>query len=252
MQRPRSSPAIAPPDFLRLAGHPLRWQILGLLAAGDRQVGELVELIGKPQNLVSYHMGLLRRSGLVRARRSSADGRDSYQILDLKRCGELLAETGSALHPALRSAGPTQPSTAPETAAVLFLCTGNSSRSQMAEALLRVRSSEHVQARSAGIQPKPVHQDAVRVMHERGVDLSGARSKHVDEFTGDHFDHVITLCDRVREVCPPFPGVQNIAHWSTPDPANRPGGIAAFRDTAAELDERIGFLLHRLGQPAAT
>jgi protein-tyrosine-phosphatase len=252
MQRPRPSPLIAPPDFLRLAGHPLRWQILGLLAAGDRQVGELVELIGKPQNLVSYHMGLLRRSGLVRARRSSADGRDSYQILDLKRCGELLAETGSALHPALRSAGPAQPPAAPRAASVLFLCTGNSSRSQMAEALLRVRSAERVRVRSAGSHPKPVHPDAIRVMDEYGVDLSSARSKHLDEFADDQFDHVITLCDRVREVCPQFAGAARSAHWCTPDPAGRPAGIVAFRDTATELDERIGFLLHRLGQPAAT
>src|SRR5204863_9859197 len=99
----------SPPRFLRLAGHPLRWRLLSELARSDRRVGELCELAGRRQSLVSYHLRQLREGGLVSARRSAADGRDSYYVLDLARCGELLASAGTALHPALapaaRSAG---------------------------------------------------------------------------------------------------------------------------------------------------
>jgi len=93
---------IAPPVFLRLAGHPLRWRLLGELARSDLQVRELTTLVGQPQNLVSYHLGQLRRKDLVTARRSNADGRDMYYSLDIARCGQLLAAAGGALHPALR------------------------------------------------------------------------------------------------------------------------------------------------------
>ncbi|MEK8110467.1 hypothetical protein NKG94_51390 [Micromonospora sp. M12] len=83
-------------------------------------------------------------------------------------------------------------------------------------------------------------------------ELGDAHSKHFDEYTGRHFDHVITLCDRVREICPELPGNPQATHWSMPDPARDPVGLPAFVRTAAELDERIGFLLHRIAahQPA--
>ena len=96
----------APPRFLRLAGHPLRWQLLSELARSDRRVGELCELAGRRQSLVSYHLRQLRDGGLVSMRRSAADGRDTYYVLDLARCGELLAGAGVALHPALAPAAP--------------------------------------------------------------------------------------------------------------------------------------------------
>src|SRR4051794_41204047 len=106
------------------------------LAGSDLRVRELATLTGQPQNLVSYHLRLLRDGGLVTATRSSFDGRDSYYHLDLDRCAEALAGTGSALHPAL-STTPSPRRSASGT--VLFVCTGNSARSPIAAALLRHR-----------------------------------------------------------------------------------------------------------------
>jgi protein-tyrosine-phosphatase len=139
---------------------------------------------------------------------------------------------------------------------VLFLCTGNSARSQMAEALARVRSGGLVEAHSAGSHPKPLHPDAVRVMRdEHGIDLAGQRSKHLGEFARQRFDRVISLCDRVREVCPEFPGDPETIHWSMPDPAaghavgDAEAGYRAFQQAADELETRIGFLLAALAPP---
>jgi ArsR family transcriptional regulator, arsenate/arsenite/antimonite-responsive transcriptional repressor / arsenate reductase (thioredoxin) len=247
---------LAPPGFLRLAGHPLRWRLLGELARSDRMVHELTGLVGQPQNLVSYHLGKLRDAHLVSARRSSADRRDAYYTVDLARLGHLLAATGGALHPALRLAPPAPRGARPgaATVRVLFLCTGNSARSQIAEALAGARSGGLVDAHSAGSRPKPLHPNAVRVMYEeQGIDLSGHHSKHLSVFAEQRFDWVITLCDRVREVCPEFPGQPETTHWSIPDPAAVSGddeaSYPAFQQTAAELETRIGFLLAALTNP---
>src|SRR3954469_20117225 len=214
-----------PPPFLRLAGHPLRWRLLSELSRSDRRVGELCELAGRRQSLVSYHLRQLRDGGLVSMRRSAADGRDTYYVLDLPRCGELLSSAGLSLHPGLaRTPRPsTRPGRRSALARVLFLCTGNSARSQIAEALCEQLSGGAVRAVSAGSHPKPLHPDAVRVLAQRGIDIAGRRSKHVSELAGTRFDHVISLCDRVREVCPEFPGGPELIHWSIPDPAREPG-----------------------------
>jgi ArsR family transcriptional regulator, arsenate/arsenite/antimonite-responsive transcriptional repressor / arsenate reductase (thioredoxin) len=237
----------APPRFLRLAGHSLRWRLLSELGRSDRRVGELCELAGRPQSLVSYHLRQLRDGGLVSTRRSAADGRDTYYVLDLARCGELLSSAGVSLHPGLAAGPRPELRTGATPARVLFLCTGNSSRSQIAEALAERLSDGAVSAVSAGSRPKPLHPNAVRVMRERGIDLAGRRSKHLDEFAAERFDYVITLCDRVREVCPEFPGGPEQIHWSIPDPAREPGGddetLPAFERTADELAARIPFLL---------
>src|SRR5918992_4486748 len=225
--------ATQPPEILGLLSDPLRWQLVGELGRSDRRVGELVELVGKPQNLVSYHLAELRRAGIVSARRSAADGRDVYYRADLLRCRDLLGEAGLALHPGV-SLAPMGPVATPRPARprVLFLCTGNSARSQIAEALVEHRSAGTVEARSAGSHPKPLHPNAVRVMAERGVDISGRPTKSLTRFARTRFDRVITLCDKVREICPELPGAPIAAHWSMADPAaeddNGKGTYLAF------------------------
>jgi protein-tyrosine-phosphatase/DNA-binding transcriptional ArsR family regulator len=235
---------LGPPRFLRLAGHPLRWQLLSELAHSDRRVGELCDLADRRQSLVSYHLRQLRDGGLVTMRRSAADGRDTYYVLDLSRCGDLLADAGASLHPGL---APVPRARQTASARLLFLCTGNSARSQIAEALCEQLSGGSVSAASAGSHPKPLHPNAVRVMRERGIDIAGRRSKHLSEFSRERFDYVISLCDRVREVCPEFPGGPDVIHWSIPDPAREPGTDAetlpAFECTAGELATRINFLI---------
>lgn len=256
-----------PPEVLRLLSDPLRWQLMRALAAGDHRVGELVDVVGKPQNLVSYHLADLRRAGLVSARRSSADGRDVYYRAELNRCGELIADAGRSLHPGLeasspRHALPSRPALAATHARlgggrrhrprVLFLCTGNSARSQIAEALLDRRAEGGVEARSAGSHPKPLHPNAARVMAERGVDISTHASKPLTRFVKSRFDRVITLCDKVREICPEFPGAPLRAHWSIPDPS---GAGTTDRSTypmfvaiADDIDDRVELLLAELFQ----
>jgi protein-tyrosine-phosphatase len=128
------------------------------------------------------------------------------------------------------------------------LCTGNSARSQIAEALLRHHGGTRVEAFSAGSHPKQLHPNALRAMRERfGIDISGQRVKHLSEFTGRRFDYVISLCDRLREICPDFPGSPEMVHWSIPDPAAEGAGeYAPFERTAADLDTRVRFLIHHL------
>jgi protein-tyrosine-phosphatase len=121
----------------------------------------------------------------------------------------------------------------------------------MAEALARARSGGVVEAYSAGSHPKPLHSNAVRVMRDgHGIELAGQASKHLGVFADQRFDWVISLCDRVREVCPEFPGQPETIHWSIPDPAaghaDDSASYPAFQQTAAELETRIGFLLAAL------
>ncbi|GAA4673011.1 arsenate reductase/protein-tyrosine-phosphatase family protein [Phytohabitans rumicis] len=232
------------PAFVRLAGHPLRWRLLTELAHSDLRVRELVELVGQPQNLVSYHLRLLRAGGLVTAARSSFDGRDSYYHLDLDRCAQALAGAGAALHPALRLDTPAPVGARrPHGLAVLFMCTGNSARSPIAEALLRQHTGGHVAAISAGSHPKPrLHPHAVQVLRHRfGIDVAAQLPRHMDTLTGHRFDYVITLCDRAREVCPAFDSHPRRLHWSIPDPAA--AGYEAFTRTAADIDTRVRHLL---------
>ena len=126
---------------------------------------------------------------------------------------------------------------------VLILCTGNSARSQMAEGLLRHDAGNVYEVFSAGTKPTRVRPEAIAVMREVGIDISGHRSKSVDEFAGQDFDYVITVCDNAKESCPIFPAKTKRIHWSIDDPAAVQGPeeerLAAFRRIRDELRARL-------------
>lgn len=131
---------------------------------------------------------------------------------------------------------------------VLILCTGNSCRSQMAEGLWRQLGASHWESFSAGSNPAGyVHPLAIEAMRENGIDLSAARSKHVDEFADQAFDLVVTVCDNARESCPNFPGAKQTLHWPFDDPAHVEGSAekkrAAFRDVRDKIGRRIASFL---------
>lgn len=124
---------------------------------------------------------------------------------------------------------------------VLFLCTGNSCRSQMAEGLLRHLGGHRYEAFSAGTQPAGLNPDAVRVMSELGTDISSHRSKHVEEFQNRDFDLVVTVCDHAREGCPVLPGASRMLHWNIDDPAGR--DVSAFRSARDAIAAHVRELL---------
>ena len=126
---------------------------------------------------------------------------------------------------------------------VLFLCTGNSARSIMAEALLRQHGGDRFEVHSAGTIPKGINPLTLRVLADAGIDASWARSKSVDEYLGQTFDYVITVCDQARQVCPVFPGVHESLHWGYEDPAEATGSederLAVFRRVFVQMGERV-------------
>jgi len=126
---------------------------------------------------------------------------------------------------------------------VLFLCTGNSCRSQMAEGFLRELGGAAFDVASAGVDPTRINPLAVRVMAEAAIDISEQYSKSVDEMTGQDFDYVITVCDRAREACPIFPRAARSLHWSFEDPAEATGAeddrLIVFRRVRDEISGRV-------------
>jgi arsenate reductase len=126
---------------------------------------------------------------------------------------------------------------------VLFVCTGNSARSIMAEALLRRHGSDRFEVHSAGTDPRGVHPLTLRVLADAGIDASWARSKSVNEFLGQRFDYVITVCDQARRVCPVFPGVHESLHWGYEDPAEATGTeeerLRVFKRVFIAMGERV-------------
>jgi arsenate reductase len=126
---------------------------------------------------------------------------------------------------------------------ILVVCTGNSARSQMAEGLFRHRLGDRYEVQSAGTEPTQVRSEAIAVMGEIGIDISGHRSKSINEFMGQEFRYVITVCDNANESCPVFPGKTERIHWSFEDPAARQGTEeerrAAFRRIRDQIDARI-------------
>ncbi len=133
--------------------------------------------------------------------------------------------------------------TAPDPIRVLFVCTGNSARSVMAEALLRHHGGDRFEVFSAGTEPKGINPLTVRILAEAGIDASFARSKSVTEFLGQPFDYVVTVCDQARQSCPVFPGAHESLHWGYEDPAEATGSdeerLAVFRRVCIQIAERV-------------
>jgi protein-tyrosine-phosphatase/DNA-binding MarR family transcriptional regulator len=254
MTQASTSPTV--PDFLKLLSHEIRWKLLSALAQSDYRVQELVRLVDQPANLVSYHLRQLRDQHVVIERRSSADERSVYYSLDLETVRTRYRAAGDALHPALGTIGElSSPESFPfshPSPRVLFLCTENSARSQIAEALLRHLTQGRIEAYSAGSHPTSVHPLARQVLEAQGISTEGLRSKSLDEFASQTFDQIVTVCDRVREWCPPFPGTPACIHWSLSDPATVEGSLEeryrAFEQTSLQLATRLRFLLIFLQQ----
>jgi ArsR family transcriptional regulator, arsenate/arsenite/antimonite-responsive transcriptional repressor / arsenate reductase (thioredoxin) len=256
----------ASPEVLGVLAHDLRWTIVSLLVPGDLRTGEIVARTGQPPSLISYHLGRLRDAGLVSARRSAADGRDTYHALDLDALGRAVAGVADRIQPGLlagagadpggrpdiTSAPPPGGEPGPRTAEALFICTGNSARSPMAAGWLNHLGAGRVTARSAGVTPAPLHPLAVAAMAEQGVDISGHQPTPIDDLAAEGFSRVITLCDRARENCGELPAASKVVHWSIPNPARaHPPDLDAFRATARELRARVRYLLPALLESAA-
>lgn len=126
---------------------------------------------------------------------------------------------------------------------VIFVCTHNSARSQMAEGMLRAWGGDRYEVVSAGTEATRVRPEAISVMHEIGIDITGHTSKTLEPFIGDPFDWLITVCDQANEACPTLPGVERRAHWSVEDPSAVTGDEekrrAAFRDARDDLAGRV-------------
>ena len=234
--------------MLGVLAHDLRWTIVSLLVPGDLRTSEIVQRTGQAPNLVSYHLTRLREAGLVSARRSAADGRDSYHALDLDTLGRAMTDAAGQIHPGLLASHPDGPPATPArgrgSVQILFVCSGNSSRSPMAAGWLNHLGDGRVTAVSAGVTPAPLHPLAVAAMAEHGVDISGHQATAVSAYADHPLERVITLCDRARENCGELPGTTAAVHWSIPNPAQaHPPDLDAFRATARELRRRIRFLL---------
>ncbi len=241
MDQPRRAKPQATLEGLKLLADETRWRLLQALRNGDHVVGELVDATGLPQNLVSYHLGILRQAGLVQLHRSDADGRANYYGLDLGALTAMYRQLGADL------ALPLHPRTeALPMVTVVFLCRANSARSQIAEGWLRALSGGRLTVRSAGTQPAQLHPMAEQVMAEVGVDIGHHQSKHVDTLAQLAPDVVVTVCDIAREECAVWLQAGARLHWSIPDPVSMASAeerIGAFRAVRDELRQRVEGLL---------
>ncbi len=245
------SSSLQPPGVFKLLGHEIRWNIVTLLAHSDYCGQELVRLLRQPQNLLSYHLQLLHTQDIITERRSSADERSIYYSLNLATLRALYFDSADALHPALhmqqKELQELDLHMPRKQARVLFLCTHNSARSQMAEGIMRHLSKGSVEVCSAGSTPTTMHPLAMQVLAAMGIDIGQQHAKHMDEFRGQSFDYIVTVCDRIHESCPTFPGDPEQIHWSFLDPAAVEGSeqerYRAFEQVALQLVTRIRYLL---------
>jgi arsenate reductase len=219
--------------MLKALGHPARLEMLKTLAR-DGEAGCLEIMRGVPlaQSTVSEHLRVLKEAGLVHQR--SPSGRSAYRI----DRGALVWLKQSVI-----ALGEPVEEVSPVSKRVLFLCTGNSARSIIAEALLKDMGGPDFHVSSAGTDPRGIHPLTAKVLAMAGLDVSDSRSKHLSEFLEQQFDYVITVCDAAAERCPVFPGDPQRIHWSFADPAAVEGSevekLAAFQATLREMRNRL-------------
>jgi ArsR family transcriptional regulator len=218
---------------LKLLSDDTRWRLFTALQYSDRQASELSEALALPQNLVSYHLGLLRRTGLIQSHRSDADARVTYYGIDITGLQQAYAAIGAAL-PLPKPI----PKTLPDVS-VIFLCTQNSARSQMAEGWLRHLSGGRVRVRSGGVRPTTLHPLAVEVMAEAGIDIGYQQAKTIESIDAPPPVVVVTVCDLAREACPPGAWEGPQLHWSISDPVQVTESPEAQRDAFRAARDQI-------------
>lgn len=241
----------------------LRLRILMCLKGGPLGLQHFIEIFHMAPSTLSKHLHILEKAGLVVSIRHGrwrlykwpkehADGMVSGLLnwLEESACSDASLETDAARRAVAIQTNPfaLPPS---DVIRVLFLCTGNSSRSQMAEALLRARGSGRCDVASAGVSPRAIPSLTREVMHEAGIDISDQRPKSIMKFIGKaHFDYLITVCALAEEHVPVFPGVTHRLHWPVDDPAKAKGTKdqkkKVFRRVRDLLDAKIGAWLEEL------
>lgn len=254
-------------ETLKALADPYRLHILDLLTEGEACHSELQEQVGLPPNLLSHHLRVLRQAGLVRTRHDTIDGRWIYYTVNKDGLTYWRAWLGQFLDPTrvqarLALCGPEgrqTPANLPESDEVerkrkrfvLFLCTGNSCRSQMAEAIVNTRLSDEWAAFSAGTQPVGcVHPRVVESLAEIGVDWRGRSAKHADEFRTIPFDLIVTLCDNAKKHHPTWLDESQPppVHLGFPDPARATGSEedvrATFRTVRNAIANQVTAFLH--------
>jgi protein-tyrosine-phosphatase len=244
MDTPTASDAL----FVTLLANPAIWTTVQALARSDAHVADLQAHTGFSAAALDHALDQLSAVGLITSRPSDADPQVVYYQLHVDRLAALAQTTLTALHPSLTLAPPPTEAPAPPQPVhprVLFLCTHNSARSQIAEGLLRMISGGAVDAYSAGVAPASLHPLARESLERVGAFTESMASKHMDVFAGQHFDYVITVCDQAREVCPTFPNADQQLHWSLPDPASAEVARQpkAFQAVSIELAQRLRYLL---------
>lgn len=231
-------------DALKLLADDTRWKLLNALRYSDQQAGELAIICQLPNNLVSYHLNLLRQAGLVQVHRSDADARVLFYGLDLDALGQVYQNIGAAL-----PLSTIKTFTQAPLATIVFLCTHNSARSQMAEGWLRYLSGGKVIARSAGVTPTKLHPIAVQVMGEVGIDIGYQYSKGLESLEIVP-DVVVTVCDVAREQCPAEFEQLPFLHWSVASPVRSSSEntqlLEAFRTARDQLKVRVQGLVGNL------
>lgn len=258
-------------DYLKIISDENRLKILCMLKDGERCVCEIYEPLSLPQNLISHHLKVLKAANLVHSKKQGKWIHYKINEKKLKKLNDLylallkqnpenrrshgqchsedpnVTSGNEESRNELRSFADAQDDILnTEKIKILFLCTGNSARSQIAEGWTKTLKGKQIEAYSAGVEVQGLNPLAVEVMAESGVDISNQRSKLVDEVMKISFDYVITLCDNAKTTCPVFPGKVKVVHVSFSDPAKVKGlqslKLQAFRQTRDKIKEFISNL----------